>query len=70
MKIIEYKRGKEFRDIVFSEYQSGSVIIICPQCKQEMLVILDENAVKKHQRAQGLYCPNGHVQVVYNIKGE
>lgn len=69
METIEYQRDSEFREKVLSEYEKGDLKVICPGCKEEMLIILNEEDVIKYQRSQGMYCPNDHIQVVFNVKG-
>jgi hypothetical protein len=52
---------------VVSEYQRGETRVICSECRKEMIVVLDMEAMKRIQRHAGIYCPDGHIQELLEL---
>lgn len=68
MEIIVYNGSTQIKKRIFEEYSSGNLLVICPKCRKEVIIIIDENAVKKHKKAPGIYCPNQHFWTVFNLR--
>lgn len=68
MKTIVYDGELETTNKIFDEYPTGNLSVICPKCKEEAIVVLDADDIKKHNRAPGIYCRNGHFWTVFNYR--
>lgn len=68
METIVYDESTEMKKRIFEEYSSGGLSVICPKCKEEVIVVLDEKAVEKYGKTPGLYCPNQHFWTVFNFR--
>ena len=62
MREIVYDSSSETLAKICSEYSGGDLRVLCPECREEMIVVTDEEAMKRTHRHAGIYCPNGHVQ--------
>lgn len=68
MERVTYQKGAEFLRRVVEEYPSGELKVICPACDADMIVVLSKEEAFNHSLGPGLFCPNGHIQVVLNLR--
>jgi uncharacterized protein YbaR (Trm112 family) len=40
----------------------------CPECREELVVVPDEEAMQRTHRHAGIYCPNGHVERLFELR--
>lgn len=53
---------------VMERYPNGDLRVLCPQCQEELIVVLDEEAMRRSHRHAGVYCPNGHVEILFELR--
>lgn len=68
MEKLVYDGSTSMKMRIFNEYSKGNLSVTCPQCKEEIIVVLSESDVKTHEKARGLYCPNDHFWTVFNFR--
>lgn len=66
MKRIVFDGSAAQVKLVFDEYGSGNLSVVCPKCLEEAIVITTNEDIIKHQRAPGVYCPHDHFILVMN----
>lgn len=70
MNTIIYDDDISTLNLIFEEYPKGSLLVVCPVCKTELLVILDAKGVATHKLAPGIYCKNNHIRSLFNFRGK
>lgn len=68
METVVFEKGSAFLRKIFAEYPEGGLRVVCPACGEEMAVVLTAEDVALHGRTRGIYCPQGHIQSVFNIR--
>ena len=68
MEQIIYDRELATTNKIFEKYPLGELSVICPTCKEEVIVVLDVSDIKKYKKAPGVYCPHGHFWTVFNYR--
>lgn len=68
METIIYDGTLPTKRKIFDEFPKGELSVVCPKCKQEVIIVLDAAGVEKYGKAPGIYCPNGHFWTVFNLR--
>lgn len=68
METIIYNDEIEILNKIVKEYHSGNLLVICPKCKEEVIIVLDVKDAQKHQRGPGIYCRNGDFVSIFNMR--
>lgn len=68
MEKIIYDGKLETKKKIFDEYRHGNLSVVCPKCQEQVIVVLDVSDIGRHQKAPGIYCPNGHFWTVFNYR--
>jgi hypothetical protein len=68
MEDLLYDASAEMTQKVIERYPTGQVRPLCVKCHEPLVVVLDEEAMRRTQRHAGLYCPNGHIEVLVELQ--
>jgi hypothetical protein len=60
--------SSEMTESMLQRHSLGQVRLLCPECREELIVVLDEEAMKHTHRHAGIYCPNGHVEKLFVLR--
>lgn len=69
METIVYDKKISTLNRIWEEYHTGELSVICPVCKEEVIVVLNLSDAELHKRGPGIYCKNNHFTTIFNIKG-
>lgn len=68
METIIYDGKLATKKRIFDEFHAGNLSVVCPKCKEEVIVVLDVADVERHKKAPGIYCRNGHFWTVFDYR--
>jgi hypothetical protein len=68
MDELRYNGDSELLRRIFKEYPSGALKVVCAACGEQLDIYLDIESAARAKKAPGLYCPNGHLQEILNLK--
>jgi uncharacterized protein YbaR (Trm112 family) len=66
-EVVIYDGSPEVERTIFERFRRGQLRVLCPECKSDLTVVLDEEAMRREGRHAGIYCPQGHVSVLYEL---
>lgn len=68
MDQIIYDGSLETKKRIFTDYPKGKLSVICPRCREEIVVVITPEDAAKYQKGPGLYCPNRHFWVHFDFR--
>jgi hypothetical protein len=69
MSVMVYDDELATLNRIFAEYPEGGLSVLCPTCKEELIVVLDVDDVKTHRLGPGIYCRKNHLRSLFHYRG-
>lgn len=70
MEIIVYDDEVSTLMRIVESYDKGEMSVVCPVCRDEVIVVLNLSDAKLYKRGPGIYCRNNHFTSIFNVKGK
>jgi hypothetical protein len=68
MQTIIYDDEIHTLNLIFAEYPKGTLSVLCPICKEELIVVLTAEDVTEHKLGPGVYCRRSHIRSLFNLR--
>lgn len=68
MEELLYDASSEMTQTLLERYRLGDLRPLCHECREDLIIVLDEEAMRRTGRHAGVYCPNGHIEVLFELR--